>query len=154
MADILDYIDWRGDLSFESAQFNSVDNLIFSALSYINFSTYVSQDFSNPISFRELLPAFKTKTKSQEQELGLFINKKTFDLFLKRQNQNVMEAVLYKLMFKYSMQKVKHSFLQQALLLDINNTASHTGELMIAFLDGKRTSICPLWKQYLHKLKR
>ena len=45
MADILDYIDWRGDLSFESAQFNSVDNLIFSALSYINFSTYVSQDF-------------------------------------------------------------------------------------------------------------
>lgn len=83
MADILDYIDWRGDLSFESAQFNSVDNLIFSALSYINFSTYVSQDFSNPISFRELLPAFKTKTKSQEQELGLFINKKTFDLFFK-----------------------------------------------------------------------
>lgn len=31
MANIMDYMDWRGDLSFEADEFNEVDNLIFSS---------------------------------------------------------------------------------------------------------------------------
>ena len=38
MANILDYIDWRGDLSFRERPFNDVDNLILSALAYTDFS--------------------------------------------------------------------------------------------------------------------
>ncbi len=34
---ILDYVRWRGDLSFEQAPFNIVDNLIFSFLAYSDF---------------------------------------------------------------------------------------------------------------------
>ena len=30
---IMDYLDWRGDLSFEASPFNEVDNLILSVLS-------------------------------------------------------------------------------------------------------------------------
>lgn len=37
MTGILDYIKWRGDLSFNERPFNDVDNLIFSELSYFNF---------------------------------------------------------------------------------------------------------------------
>ena len=33
---ILDYIDWRGDLTFAQSGFNEVDNLIFSTLVYLN----------------------------------------------------------------------------------------------------------------------
>ena len=34
MANIMDYIKWRGDLSFKQSEFNDVDNLILSRLSY------------------------------------------------------------------------------------------------------------------------
>ena len=43
---ILDYIDWRGDLSFEQSGFNEVDNLIFSTLVYLNMDGLVSEDDS------------------------------------------------------------------------------------------------------------
>lgn len=38
MANILDYLDWRGDLSFASSPFNDVDSVILSQLAYIEFS--------------------------------------------------------------------------------------------------------------------
>lgn len=42
MANILDYLDWRGDITFEERPFNEVDNLILSVLSYLNFDGIVS----------------------------------------------------------------------------------------------------------------
>ena len=41
MANIEDYLEWRGDLTFNQAPFNEVDNLILSALSYIVFDGIV-----------------------------------------------------------------------------------------------------------------
>ena len=41
MANILDYMDWRGDLSFDISPFNEVDNLILSVLSYLDFESIV-----------------------------------------------------------------------------------------------------------------
>lgn len=38
MADILDYLTWRGDLTLEQDPFNEVDNLILAELSYLDFS--------------------------------------------------------------------------------------------------------------------
>ena len=35
MGNILDYLDWRGDLTFEQSPFNEVDNLILACFSYI-----------------------------------------------------------------------------------------------------------------------
>ena len=37
MANILDYLDWRGDLTLQQAPFNEVDNLILAELSYLDF---------------------------------------------------------------------------------------------------------------------
>lgn len=46
MANIFDYLEWRGDLIMEKAQFNHVDALILSRLSYIPFDGIVlSRDF-------------------------------------------------------------------------------------------------------------
>ena len=36
--DVFDYLDWRGDLSFEQSGFNEVDGLILSILAYLDFS--------------------------------------------------------------------------------------------------------------------
>jgi Protein of unknown function (DUF2974). len=37
MPNILDYLDWRGDLEFQRDPLNEVDNLVFSVLSYMDF---------------------------------------------------------------------------------------------------------------------
>jgi hypothetical protein len=47
MSDIFDYLDWRGDLSFKADQFNSVDNVVFSILSYYPFEGIVGGGFEN-----------------------------------------------------------------------------------------------------------
>ena len=36
MSNILDYVEWRGDLNFRERPFNDVDNLILSELAYID----------------------------------------------------------------------------------------------------------------------
>ena len=50
MQNILDYIDWRGDISFETDGFNEVDNLIFSVLSYLEFDNIVPKGIEYSIS--------------------------------------------------------------------------------------------------------
>ena len=35
MADMFDYLEWRGDLSFQQASLNMVDSLLFSCMSYV-----------------------------------------------------------------------------------------------------------------------
>ena len=41
MANILDYLDWRGDLTLAQDPFNEVDNLILAELSFVNFGGIV-----------------------------------------------------------------------------------------------------------------
>ena len=41
MANLLDYLDWRGDLTLEQAPFNEVDNLILAELSFVDFRDIV-----------------------------------------------------------------------------------------------------------------
>ena len=43
MSDLIDYIKWRGDLTFAQSPFNEVDNLIFSFISYVDFSGIVPE---------------------------------------------------------------------------------------------------------------
>ena len=41
MANIMEYLEWRGDLSFEPDSFNEIDNLILSQLVYVEFAGIV-----------------------------------------------------------------------------------------------------------------
>lgn len=51
--DIFDYIKKYGNYSFSEKKFNEVDNIIFSSLAYIDFSSIVSSNFSNKITIQE-----------------------------------------------------------------------------------------------------
>ncbi len=48
MANILDYLYWRGDLGFETLKFNEVDSLVLCALSYLPLDNIVASDFYAP----------------------------------------------------------------------------------------------------------
>ncbi len=53
MADLFDYLHWRGDLTFRQVPVTPVDALIFSALSYLNFDGRVAQQPEIPVSLRD-----------------------------------------------------------------------------------------------------
>ncbi len=58
MADLFDYIHWRGDLPFAQVPANPVDALIFSALSYISFGGSVEQTPELPVSLADTAEEF------------------------------------------------------------------------------------------------
>lgn len=60
MANILDYIKWRGDLSFTQDPPNAVDALVFSALSYISYGGRVEAQPRGPITLRSAAEEFFT----------------------------------------------------------------------------------------------
>ena len=41
MANLLDYLDWRGDLTLKQSPFNEVDNLILAELAFVDFNGIV-----------------------------------------------------------------------------------------------------------------
>ncbi|MDR2660156.1 MAG: DUF2974 domain-containing protein [Spirochaetaceae bacterium] len=65
MANVFDYLDWRGDLSFRADPFNVVDNIIFSIISYYPFDGIVNAEFETgsaiylPEAFNRLLELIK-----------------------------------------------------------------------------------------------
>ena len=58
MANLFDYLHWRGDLSFSQSPVNAVDALIFSALSYISFGGCVETLPEIPISLLDASEEF------------------------------------------------------------------------------------------------
>lgn len=58
MADLFDYIHWRGDLSFMQDPPNEIDALVFSALAYIRFGGEVETRPGNPIPLSTATAAF------------------------------------------------------------------------------------------------
>lgn len=58
MATMIDYLQWRGDLTFAQDLPNSVDALIFSTLSYINYGRAVEEQPEVPISLRDAAEQF------------------------------------------------------------------------------------------------
>ncbi|WP_029319075.1 Mbeg1-like protein [Butyrivibrio sp. AE3004] len=52
MANIIDYVQWKGDISFEERPFNIVDNLVFSELGYLEIPKWLMSE--GQITIREI----------------------------------------------------------------------------------------------------
>ena len=50
MANVLDYLDWRGDLDTSASRFCEVDALVLSLLSYLSFDGIVPEVGTVPFS--------------------------------------------------------------------------------------------------------
>ncbi len=96
MANIEDYINWRGDLSFEQSPFCRVDALILCQISYLNFDSLLPDyDFGAEMKLSELAEIFENaKDFKKRSETGLLINKKTAPFFLKMARCRRFENVL------------------------------------------------------------
>ena len=67
MASMLDYIAWRGDLTFIQDPPNAVDALIFSALAYIRFGGEVENDPHRPVLLRTAAEAYFAMEDHEER---------------------------------------------------------------------------------------
>ena len=59
MANILDYLDWRGDLTLSERPFNEVDNLILAEICYLDFSGFAPESFAvQTVTLQEAASAY------------------------------------------------------------------------------------------------
>ena len=73
MANILDYLDWRGDLTLRQDPFNEVDNLLLAELSFLDFKGIVPES-GGGIPLREAAAAFFAKfPRGEKIDMGLLV---------------------------------------------------------------------------------
>lgn len=81
MANILDYISWRGDLPFSVSPFNEVDALILCQLSYIPFDGIVGDSFKTSVTLCEVANQFFSLPDFEKRRnIGAMINELTVTL--------------------------------------------------------------------------
>lgn len=91
----IDYLNWRGDLSFDKSPFNCVDALILSQLVYLNFDQIISEDFKHQKNLYQINQDFKNITNYKERcILGAMINCETPDLLQKCADSKRYSSVL------------------------------------------------------------
>lgn len=84
MANIQNYIEWRGDISFIQSPFSRVDALILCQITYLNFDGLLKDsDFSSSLTLSELAENFKNSADFEKRsDAGVLINSKTAPFFL------------------------------------------------------------------------
>ena len=81
MANIIDYIAWRGDLPFSVVPFNDIDSLILCQISYLDFGGIVSESFKKCVRLRDAASLFQNaKDFSRRRKVGVMINSQTVEL--------------------------------------------------------------------------
>lgn len=79
---ILDYLKWRGDLSFLQSPFNDIDSLILSQIIYIPFEGIVpSVRSTRTITLRAAAEKFFSIYDESKSSLGALLPNEIFDLF-------------------------------------------------------------------------
>ena len=68
MGNIMDYISWRGDLTFEQSKFNEVDNLILACFSYVNLDGIPAVAEQKGIELKNLAEEFMKLHMMEELE--------------------------------------------------------------------------------------
>lgn len=63
MANVCDYVKWRGDLKLEQSEFNEIDNLILSRFSYFPFDNIIKEN--EVVTIKELAERFKKQDISK-----------------------------------------------------------------------------------------
>ena len=81
MANIMDYLDWRGDLPLSVSPFNEVDGLILAELSFINFDGLVPPpELGRGVPLRDAAAAYFARHNGAEIDMGVLVPGRIPDL--------------------------------------------------------------------------
>lgn len=79
-SDFFDYLDWRGDISFDSSPFNAVDALLLCQIAYLDLASATPKCENSAILLKD---AARLHQELRLQRAGLMISAKTADLFFR-----------------------------------------------------------------------
>ena len=84
MANVFDYLDWRGDLTFGQAPCNEIDSLIFSLISYVDFDGIVpSAEEGGDVSLLDAARAYVRQHRGKPAYVGLIVPPEVVSLMAK-----------------------------------------------------------------------
>lgn len=83
MSNIIDYLKWRGDITFEQVKLGEVDNLLLSLLAFIDFSGIVPADPSAaPVTLKQAAMQFFFENDIKKNKRpGLIISQHIYKMF-------------------------------------------------------------------------
>ena len=83
MANIIDYLKWRGDITFDQVKLGEVDNLILSLLAFVDFSGIVSSDpTAPPVTIKQAAMQFFFENDIKKNKgPGLVISAQIYKMF-------------------------------------------------------------------------
>ena len=74
MANLMDYLDWRGDLTLAVSPFNEVDALILAELSFVDFEGIVPPpEVGRGVRLNEAAEAFFARHGGRDVDMGVFV---------------------------------------------------------------------------------
>lgn len=95
MGNILDYLQWRGDLTFAQSPFNEVDNLILSCFSYVNLDDITAVQNERGLTLAALAEEyFKIHTEEELKADKSFIRHVPFMMRDMAQSRRFRESVI------------------------------------------------------------
>ena len=74
MANIVDYLDWRGDIPFSVSPFNEIDGLILAEFGYMPLEGIVPHGFSLRVSMKNALEQYNAATVEEKRKILTFDN--------------------------------------------------------------------------------
>lgn len=87
MANILDYVDWRGDVPLQVSPFNEVDNLLMAELSFLDLGGIVPPpELGDGIAMKEAAKEYFRRNEGREIDMGVLVPDKIPDLFCRMAN--------------------------------------------------------------------
>ena len=72
MGNILDYIDWRGDIPFSCDSFNEVDGLVLAQLCYVAFDQIAVEAATDHITLRDAYNRFNAEKIPETERMSTF----------------------------------------------------------------------------------
>lgn len=118
---ILDYVDWRGDLSFRQSSFNEVDNVVFSMLIYMDFKQTMLNAQSTYPTLADGVDTFFKQYNYKTYKLGAIIPSEIKDLALKMKSSKRYGQILFLDYVKEVDIDRRSQFCAGAFLLDDNS---------------------------------
>ncbi|MBR3640420.1 MAG: DUF2974 domain-containing protein, partial [Oscillibacter sp.] len=85
MANVMDYLDWRGDLTLRQSPFNDVDNLILAELSFLDFEGVVPPpEEDGSVALADAAEALAARTAGdRETDMGVLVPDVIPEMFFK-----------------------------------------------------------------------
>ena len=94
MPNIVDYVEWRGDITFSASPFNDIDALILTQLSMVNFSGIIPSDVSEGyMSLGDAADLYFADKKRESEPVSILVPSQTYVLLKKMAHTKRFENI-------------------------------------------------------------